>query len=808
MLLSRWFPKVGRMTLPIFASGFGITIALAAILMIASFIASEVGYDTWIEDHEITAHVSSHFPNSGTRLARVPAPVAGALPAFAPDDIEDIARLQVRTLSVQRGDAVFNEVVFWADPNFFNVVRLPVLHGDERPHLAPSTTVITATAALKYFGKTDVVGETITIQMPDGSQDYRVASVIPEWPSDTHFANEVFIPVPTAYIERTGNIMSNWNWYSSHTYARLKSPQSFERLNANITTFIDQNIPAEEGRPTSERLSYIFSPIADVHLEPTDFYAFRPRGDKFQLQVFAGIGVLIFLAVTLNSIFLTTADTLMRLKLILMKKIHGAERKHIVTAIAWRTIVFSIPAFPISLAVHEILVPYLFFGESSRGGASFDWSIISVALVSAFVPAVLSSLYSLSRIERVGPAQLLQAKKQLGISVKSVFATIMLVVQFTVSLSVMILATVGHFQTDHLRNLDLGYDPERLHAIRLSNVPGYIEHGRLIADRIAELPEVEEVGLVAWLPGQNTSSMRVRLVGDETNEPVNVSYQGGDANLLSVLGIEPFVGRALVRDFPGDQLDARSQGDNTGSANIMANEAAVRLLGFANPEDAVGAIVQGTGTWQFQLTIVGVVPDFRFEPSDTQILPRFFIDWPWNQGTILARLSETGSLETIGEMEEIWRQTLPEFAIDRVQLASEIEATYADAVDRSNLLTFFGIIAGGIALTGFLALLRTAQMAMRKSAAIRKCLGARPYQIFFPAMMRSIKPLVLSAFLAIPVGWYFSEQWLTLYVERIEIGGVVLVIPLAILMGFILLLSLYDAVKVSTESPINILRQE
>lgn len=796
------------MTLPIFASGFGITIALAAILMIASFIASEVGYDTWIEDHEITAHVSSHFPNSGTRLARVPAPVAGALPAFAPDDIEDIARLQVRTLSVQRGDAVFNEVVFWADPNFFNVVRLPVLHGDERPHLAPSTTVITATAALKYFGKTDVVGETITIQMPDGSQDYRVASVIPEWPSDTHFANEVFIPVPTAYIERTGNIMSNWNWYSSHTYARIKSPQSFDRLNANITTFIDQNIPAEEGRPTSERLSYIFSPIADVHLEPTDFYAFRPRGDKFQLQVFAGIGVLIFLAVTLNSIFLTTADTLMRLKLILMKKIHGAERKHIVTAIAWRTIVFSIPAFPISLAVHEILVPYLFFGENSRGGASFDWSIISVALVSAFVPAVLSSLYSLSRIERVGPAQLLQAKKQLGISVKSVFATIMLVVQFTVSLSVMILATVGHFQTDHLRNLDLGYDPERLHAIRLSNVPGYIEHGRLIADRIAELPEVEEVGLVAWLPGQNTSSMRVRLVGDETNEPVNVSYQGGDANLLSVLGIEPFVGRALVRDFPGDQLDARSQGDNTGSANIMANEAAVRLLGFANPEDAVGAIVQGTGTWQFELTIVGVVPDFRFEPSDTQILPRFFIDWPWNQGTILARLSETSSLETIGEMEEIWRQTLPEFAIDRVQLASEIEATYADAVNRSNLLTFFGIVAGGIALTGFLALLRTAQMAMRKSAAIRKCLGARPYQIFFPAMMRSIKPLVLSAFLAIPVGWYFSEQWLTLYVERIEVGGVVLVIPLAILMGFILLLSLFDAVKVSTESPINILRQE
>ncbi len=808
MLLSRWFPKIGRATLPILASGFGITIALTAILMIASFIASEVGYDTWIEDHEVTAQVSALFPTNGKRLARVPAPLAGALPAFAPDDVEDIARLQVRVLSVQRGNAVFNEVVFWADPNFFNVVRLPVLHGEDRPNLAPSTSVITATAALKYFGQTNVVGETITIQMPEGPQDYRVAAVLPEWPSNTHFANDIFIPVPIAYIERTGNVMSNWNWYSSHTYARLKSPQSFDRLNNNIATFIDQNIPADEGRATSERLRYIFSPIADVHLQPTDFYALRPRGDKFQLQVFAGIGVLIFLAVTLNSIFLTTADSLLRLQLLVLKKIHGAQRKHIAAAIAWRTLVFSIPAFPISLAVHEILVPYLFFAESTQSGLTVDWSIVLVALVSAFVPAVLSSLYSLSRIEQVGPAQLLQAKKQLGMSVKSIFATVMLVVQFTVSLSVMMLATVGHYQTNHLRNLDLGYDPERIQAIRLSNVPGYIDHARLISDRIAEIPDVEEVGLVAWLPGQNTASMRVRLVGDETNEPVTVSYQAGDANVLSVLGIEPLVGRALVRDFPGDQLDARSQGDNTGSANIMVNEAAVRVFGFANPEDAIGAVVQGTGTWQFQLTIVGVVPDFRFEPSDTQILPRLFIDWPWNHGTILARLREGADAQTINRIEEIWRQTLPEFAIDRVQLANEIEATFADAVDRSNLLTFFGIIAGGIALTGFLALLRTAQMAMRKSAAIRKCLGARPYQIFFPVMLRSMRPLVYSAFLAVPAGWYFSEQWLTLYVERIEIGGVLLTLPLVMLLAIILLLSLYDAVKISTESPINVLRRE
>ncbi len=358
------FPRVGRATLPIFASGFGITIALTAILMIASFIASQVGYDTWIEDHEVTAHVSAYFPNSGTRLARVPAPVGDALPAYAPDDIIDVARLQVRTLSVQKDNAVFNETVFWTDPNFFEVVRLPVLHGQEQPLLEGSSTVITATAATKFFGETDAVGQTLTIQMPEGPQDFRVISVLPEWPANTHFANEIFIPVPLAYIERSGNVMSNWNWYSSHTYARLKSVASFQRLNNNITTFIDQNIPAEEGRLTSERLRYSFSPIANVHLEPTDFYALKPRGDKLQLQVFAGIGFLIFLAVTLNSIFLTTTDSLMRLKLILMKKIHGAERKHIVAAIAWRTLVFSVPAFPISLAAHELLVPYLFWEKT------------------------------------------------------------------------------------------------------------------------------------------------------------------------------------------------------------------------------------------------------------------------------------------------------------------------------------------------------------------------------------------------------------------------------------------------------------
>ena len=808
MYISRWFPKVGKATLPIYASAFGITIALTAILIIASYIASEIGYDTWITDHQITAQVSTHFPSSGTRLATVPAPVSDALPAFAPDDIVDTARLLVRPLSVQKGDTVFNELLFWTDPNFFTVVQLPVLHGDTQLRLEGTSTVITATAALKYFGRTDVIGETITVQMPDGPADYRVQAVLPAWPSNTHFANDIFIPLPVSYLERTGNILSNWNWYAAHTYARLRSQRSFNRLNETVAGFIDQNIPGEEGQLTSDRLNYVFTPIADVHLMPTDFYSFRPRGDKFQLRVFAAIGVLIFFAVTLNSIFLTTADSLMRLKLILMKKIHGAERKYINAAIMWRTFVFSIPAFPISFAAHEILVPLLFFGERTESGAIVDEGIILTALVSAFIPAVLSSLYSFSRIDRAGPAQLLQANKQLGIGVKSKFASIMLIVQFTVSLSVMILATVAHIQTDHLRNLDLGFDAEKLQALRLSNVPGYIDHARLLADRIEELPGVEKVGLVTWLPGQNTASMRVRLAGDENNEPMNISYQGGDANLLSVSGIEPIFGRALVRDFPGDQLNARSQGDNTGSANIMANEAAVRLLGFTNSEDAIGAIVQGTGTWRFELTIVGVVPDFRFEPSDNQILPRFFIDWPWNQGTILARLNDGNDKQTIKAIEDVWREILPEFAIDRVHVGSEIEASYVDAVDRSNLLTFFGVVAACVALTGFLALLRTAQIAMRKSAAIRKCLGARSYQIFIPAMLGAIKPLMISAVLAVPLGWYFGEQWLTLYVERIQIGSAVLFSPFIILTVTIILLSLYDAFKISTESPVKTLRTE
>ena len=808
MQFSRLFPKVGKATLPIFASGFGITIALTAILMIASYIASEVGYDTWIEDHEVTAKISTVFPSSGTRLATVPAPVSEALPAFASDDIIDTARLLVRPLSVQKRDAVFNELVFWTDPSFFDVVRLSTIYGAERPKLEASTTVITETAAIKYFGKSNVVGETITVQMPYGAEDFHVIAVLPAWPSDTHFANDIFIPIPTAYMKRTGNILSNWNWYAAHTYARLKSTESFENLNKNIAVFIDQNIPASDGRITSERLNYIFSPIREIHLLPTDFYTLRPRGDKFQLKVFTAIGVLIFLAVILNSVFLTTTDSLMRLKLILMKKIHGAERKDIIATIAWRTIVFSIPAFPISLAAHEILVPLLFFGEDLMGNVTIDGSIITIALFSALVPAVLSSIFSFSKIERVSPAQLLQSKKHLGLGGKSLFANIMLVVQFTVSLSVIILATISHFQTSHLRNLDLGYNPDTLQAIRLSNVPDYIDHARLVADRINRLSGVEEVGLVAWLPGQNTASMQVRLTGDESNDVVNISYQGGDANLLKVLGIEPFVGRALVRDFPGDQLDARSQGDNTGAANIMANEAAIKLLGFDNPEDAIGAIVQGTGTWQFELTIVGIVPDFRFEPSNTQILPRFFINWPWNQGTILARLQDGADAETIKAIDAIWKETLPEFAIDRVSVNSEIEASFADAVDRSNLLTFFGIIAACIALTGFMALLRTAQMAMRKSAAIRKCFGARSYQIFIPVMFRSIRPLIISTILALPIGWYFGEQWLALYVERIEISGVILLLPLVMLMLIILILSLYDAIKVSLENPVNALRTE
>ena len=174
----------------------------------------------------------------------------------------------------------------------------------------------------------------------------------------------------------------------------------------------------------------------------------------------------------------------------------------------------------------------------------------------------------------------------------------------------------------------------------------------------------------------------------------------------------------------------------------------------------------------------------------------------------MARISDRAASQTLSEMDAIWRQTLPEFAIDRVQISTALEDSYVDAIERSNLLTFFGIIAAGIALTGFLALLRTAQMAMRKSAAIRKCLGARAHQIFIPVMLRSIKPLAVSTIFAMPIGWYFGQQWLAQYVERIEIGGVELISPLIVLVAVTLMLSLYDALKISNENPTNALRAD
>lgn len=801
-------PKVGKVTLPILASSFGIAIALATILLISSFILSEVGFDSWIDDHERTGKLNSLFYSSGTRLATVPAPVHDFLPNFAPGEVEGITRLKLQSASVHKDGTLYNEGVFWGDPNFFDIVRISVIHGDTQPVLEGSNAVITATAAIKYFGRANAVGETITIQMPDGSQDFRIVSVIPEWPSNTHFTHDFFIPMQTAYLQKSGNELSNWNWYGTHTYVRVKEPSSFDRLNHSIGEFIDLNIPPEDGQKRSESLHYGFTPIAEVHLEPADLYALKPRGDRTQLQVFAGIGLLIFLAVALNSIFLTTVDSLIRLRLILMKKIHGANRLDIIGSILWRTLVFSIPAFPISIFAHDVLRGILFHGDKNQGGTGIELEVILVAVIVAFVSAIISSIFSFLRIDRVRPAELLRTKTVSGFGVKARLATLLLVVQFTVSLSVMTLATIVYVQTSHLKNLELGYDPENLVAIKMWDIPNYHEHTSLLSDRIALLPGVKDVGVVAWLPGQNTASMAVRVVGRESSNPIPVSYQGGDSNLLGILGIKPMVGRELMRDFPGDLLDAPTQGDNTGTANILANESAVRALGFTSPDDAIGSTVIGTGTWKFQLTIVGVVPDFRFEPSDSIIQPRFFINWTYNQGVVLARLQDGQAFATLEQIDQIWRQTLPEFAINRVQVSSEIESTFSDAVEEANLLIFFSFIATGIALTGFLALFRTAQAEMRKSAAIRKCFGASRNQILVLALRRWVKPLALSTILAIPIGSYFGQQWLSQYVERINIGIMELVIPILVLLAVTVSISLYDVLKISNERPSNVLRAE
>ncbi len=390
----------------------GLTIGFAAALLIALYSADQLGYDRFIPGHESVYRIVNEIqPAAGApvRLDLTNASLAAALEANMPD-IQSTARLKSTRMGVRHGDREFVEDFFWADPSLFDVLPLKGLSGDPHDSLnEPGSVIVTARMARKYFGRTDVVGQTLQIRR---QQILRITAVLQDLPTNTHFSAEIIasgrasFSALTIFDARPANLRETRA--EVYTYFRLKPGAS--------RAVLDQKVHDFSQRFMNETLvgagSINAVPLTQIHFAPAGLGAMKPADDLRTVRTLNLIAVLIVLMASVNFVNLMTARSVQRALEVGVRKASGAGRGQLIIQFVGESLLYVVASALLAVALVELLLPQ-FSALLGRQIVSQYWQrpAFAVAIVTAtLVIGILAGTYPAYVISRFKPSAVLYGK--------------------------------------------------------------------------------------------------------------------------------------------------------------------------------------------------------------------------------------------------------------------------------------------------------------------------------------------------------------------------------------------------------------
>lgn len=778
----------------------GLAIGTACALLIFLFVQDEKSYDRFHQDSENIFRVAKDFVNDdGSRIpdATTPAPLAPAMQSEFPE-VASVTRLRPnwgRSYLVKYNDKKFTEEkIYGVDSSFFNVFTFPFLQGNAATAFKDiANIVLTESTAKKIFGGESPLGKTLTV---DAFGDMMVSGVLKDIPGASHFHFDYLV----SYHKQPGETrqLTNWDAYNDYTYVKTKPGINTTAFTKKIQALNDRNVEK------SFSVFYV-QPVTDIHLTSNLKWELEPNGDKQYVTIFTLIALFIILIAAINYMNLSTAKASVRAKEIGVRKVAGAVRGLLVQQFLLESVLTCLMASVVAIALAQAMLPVV----NSLTGKQLDLfkgygAVYAVAggivlgLAAGFFPA----LY-LSSFKPIAVMKGLKLADRGALSLRKA----LVVVQFSISIVLIIGALVISQQMHFLRSAKLGFDAEQTVAVSSA---GFLSPSDRQAFRyeVSKIPGVKETaGSNGRLPdGFSTSRMSVK--GSTQEQQLN--HITVDYNFLRLMKIPVKEGRGFSESYPADTLTNGTPGGPLEQTigSIVLNETAVKELNIAPP--AVGKQIlygrdKDTG---YYVNIVGVLKDFHFTSLRKEIKPFAFFVHPRATNNLLLRLSGQNIEGTLMQLQNAWKRFPTERSLDYAFLDETFAKLYESDGRFQKVFVSMVLLGIVIACLGLLGLATFAAQQRVKEIGIRKVLGASVGSIVH-LLSNDFLKLVLVAFaLALPVGWWATHQWLQDFAYRIEVQWWVFPLAglLAILIAFLTIS--FQAVKAAMANPVKSLRSE
>jgi putative ABC transport system permease protein len=726
----------------------GLVLGITSALFLVIYVADEVSYDRYNEKADRIYRVSSKITEPDDQFTWIVAQIP-----FAPQVVHDYPEVQsvVRFINMPRAlysfeDKEYNEEnFFYVDSTLFDIFTYKIIKGSVNSGLTePGKIILTKTTAGRYFGAADPIGKVLT----SGNQSYEVVAVIEDVPSNSHFRFD-------AVTSRNNLPKQIGSWGNFGVFTYLLFPEGFDvkafqdKMQGMYVAYMEPIFG-----PINIKVEYILEPITRIHLYSTNPGEPEPTGSITYVYIFAIVALFLVLIAAMNYMNLATARSAGRAREVGMRKVAGSRRGALVLQFLTESILFTVVSLVLSVVILTVLLPQF----NLLAGKSFNLHVlISPPVLLSFlgiiiVAGFIGGSYPAFFLSRFTPVTVLKGEIIQG-SAGSLFRKILVILQFTVSVIMIICTMVVFRQLNYLKNMNQGFDQKNVVSLQLNRA--MIQKYPVLKLALLDNPNIKYVSSTDTPVGEGSGKLLFDVETDQGMSQRGINYAIVDHDFVEALGIRIKEGRNFQADMPSDTL-----------TGVIVNETFVKRMGWSDP---LGKKIEAGDENTLRARVIGVMNDYHQTGMYNEI-ESLLLAYRINNPIVYVKISDDNIDRTINYIETEWKKIFPDQPFTYTFLAERFNRQFEADEKRGLIFTLFTVLAILIACLGLFGLASYTVEQRTKEIGIRKVFGASEGVILHLIYRDFLVLTLIAIVISFPVAYFFMSNWLENYVYRTKLG--------------------------------------
>ena len=765
----------------------GLTLGITSALFLIIYVSDEISYDRYHEKADRICRVSSKITETDDQFTWIFAQIP-----MGPQVVQDYPEVEsfVRFIDMPQSLYTFEDReyiennFYYVDSTLFDIFTYKVLKGDVRSAVTePDKIALTKTVAARYFGDADPIGKVLKT----GDNSFEVTGIIEDVPANSHFRFDA-----VASASNLPKDIGNWGNFGVFTYLLLPEGTDVRAFESKIQGMYDAHMKTIF-EPLQINIEYQLEPITKIHLYSTNSGEPEPTGSITYVIIFGIVALFLILIAAMNYMNLATARSASRAREVGLRKVVGSKRGALIGQFLSESVVLTFIALILSVILLIVLLPEF----NLLSGKAFDLSVLySPAAILSIIGIILlagiaGGSYPAFYLSQFNPVTVLKGELTHGTG-GSFFRKILVVIQFTISVAMIICTLVVFRQLNYLKTMDQGFNQENIVSLRLLNGEMRRKYP-VLKTALLENNDIRYVTSTDTPVGEGSGKVIFNIETDQGMIQRGINFTVVDHDFVETLGIDIVEGRDFSRDMPSDTL-----------YSVVVNETLAKRLGWT---EAIDKKVQLGDGDQVNARVIGVMKDYH-QTGMYNSIESLMLVYRERNNIVYLKLDGTNTEQTLDYIKNTWNEIFPDQPFEYTYLSERFNNQFETDEKRGLIFTIFTILAILIACLGLYGLASYMVEQRTKEIGIRKVFGASEVSVV-RLIIRDFMILVsISILIALPVSYYFMTRWLENYVYRTDIGVLVLIYAALITIALTLITISYKAYKAAVMNPAKSIKTE